>query len=90
MKMSRTASPFRLRCGSVRGHCARLLAASVQRHVRQQQASEASGTGHEIDWVNPHAFFFIDVRDATGTITIGPSNSATRWSSNGTAGNGAR
>ena len=22
-----------------------------------------------IDWVNPHAFFFIDVRDATGTIT---------------------
>src|SRR5438477_5202188 len=21
-----------------------------------------------IDWVNPHAFFFIDVRDATGTI----------------------
>ena len=22
-----------------------------------------------IDWVNPHAFFFIDVRDATGTVT---------------------
>ena len=22
-----------------------------------------------IDWVNPHAFFFVDVRDATGTVT---------------------
>jgi hypothetical protein len=27
------------------------------------------GTVTRIDWVNPHAFFFIDVRDATGTVT---------------------
>jgi hypothetical protein len=27
------------------------------------------GTVTRIDWVNPHAFLFIDVRDATGTVT---------------------
>lgn len=27
------------------------------------------GTVTRIDWVNPHAYFFIDVRDANGTIT---------------------
>src|SRR5213595_823597 len=29
---------------------------------------KVQGTVTRIDWVNPHAFFFIDVRDATGTI----------------------
>src|SRR5881628_3240072 len=27
------------------------------------------GVVTRIDWVNPNAFFFIDVKDATGTIT---------------------
>src|SRR5262249_48156516 len=27
------------------------------------------GAVTRIDWVNPHAFFFIDVRDAAGTVT---------------------
>src|SRR5207247_6216848 len=30
------------------------------------------GAVTRIDWVNPHAFFFINVRDAAGTITNWP------------------
>ena len=29
-----------------------------------------TGIVTKIDWANPHAFFFIDVKDAAGTVAV--------------------
>ena len=34
-----------------------------------------TGTVTKIEWMNPHAYFYIDVKDASGKVT----NWASRW-----------
>ncbi len=41
----------------------------VHRGVRRRQAGQAHRTVTKIEWTNPHAYFFIDVRDESGKVT---------------------
>ena len=51
------------RCGSVVG------APLVRGGVRREQADHDHGNGHEMEWMNPHARFYVDVKEADGKVT---------------------
>jgi len=47
----------------------RIRTSRVQCRVRRDQVDALGGTVTKVEWTNPHARFYIDVKDANGTAT---------------------
>jgi len=55
--------------GRLNSHRVRIRAASLRGGVRRQKPVELKSTLIELEWVNPHAWIHMEVKDETGKVT---------------------